>query len=266
MAEVTDTGILTRGQAAKELQENYRTIYREPITKERAMRILEIAQEFGRRAEPCDGGFVHVVVRPVSKEWPYTERFQIYNHATPSPGKVALPRRVRYAEGYAPKPAKATNHKKEIVRPAARRRAATKVVEPEPQVEEEAEFDPTPWLQKGLTPTMQDYVTWWKDVVGDPDEMESEVLITLGARFYTYFQKSEFNIANREARRAEREEGRAARAAANGDAEEEEPGEEEAPPRRRGAAAKAPTRKPAAKAAPAAPAKPAARTRKAKTY
>src|SRR6266436_5827183 len=95
---------ISRGEAVKELQENYQTIYREPITKERANRILDVAQEFGRRAEPCGGGFVHVVYRGWSKEWPFTERFQIYNHADASLRRVARSKQTGYASGYRQKP------------------------------------------------------------------------------------------------------------------------------------------------------------------
>lgn len=257
MAGVTDTGILTRGEAAKELQENYLTIYKEPITKERAKRILEIAQEFGRRAEPCDGGFVHVVAREVSKEWPYTERFQIYNHANPSPRKVARTGPARYTSG---RPQAANKPMKETLMPARTRRAPKAAPEPEPEVAEAAEFDPEAYLNKDLTATMKDYVQWWRDEVGDPDEIDSELLITLGARFYNIFQKSQFNIDQREARRAERTATRTARAAANGADDEDEDTEDEAPPPRRTRGAAKPVARKAAAKAPAddeAPARPA---------
>ena len=144
--------------------------------------------------------------------------------------------------------------------PARTRRAPAKPAsEPEPEETEAPEFDPEYYLNKDLTPTMKDYVEWWRTEVGDPDEIDSDLLITLGARFYNIFQKSDFNIQRREERRNERASARTARAAANG-AEDEEADAEEAParPSRRGKAAAA---KPAGRtraAAPAAPAKPAA--------
>ncbi len=123
----------------------------------------------------------------------------------------------------------------------------------------EPEFDPQPYLDMPLTATMVDYVQWWRENVGDPDQIESDLLITLGARFYNIFQKSEFNITRRNARRAERVSTRTAKAAANGEVEEE-PEEEEAPPKRTRARAAAgrPARaaKPAAAEEAPAPAKP----------
>jgi hypothetical protein len=257
---VTDTGLLSRGEAARELQENYVTIYREPVTKERAKRILDIAQEFGRRAEPCDGGFVHVVYRGWSQEWPYTERFQVYNHANPSPGKVARSQPARYTSG---RPQNQRKHMKEQVMPARApaakptrgRRPAPKPVEPE--VEEE-EYDFTDYLTKDHTPTMADYVEWFTANVADPDELESDRLIVLGARLYNIFQKSQFNIDRREARRAERGQSRTARAAANGEGEEveaEEYEEEEAPAKPAARRGRGKTATPAAATVPARPAR-----------
>jgi len=148
---------------------------------------------------------------------------------------------------------------KEGIMPARTRRAPA----PEPEIAEEElepEFDPQPYLDKPLTATMVDYVQWWRDNVGDPDQIDSDLLITLGARFYNIFQKSDFNITRRDARRAERASTRTARAAANGDVEDEEPEEEAAPPKRTHtrAAAGRPKRaaKPAAAEETPAPAKP----------
>jgi hypothetical protein len=146
---------------------------------------------------------------------------------------------------------------KESVMPARTRRTAAKPA-PEPEVveDEELEFDPEPYLNKKLTPTMEDYVQWWRDNVGDPDEIDSDLLITLGARFYNIFQKSDFNISRREERRNERSATRTARAASNGDAEEEDGDEEDEAPAKpsRRAAAKPAGRRPAAKSTASKPA------------
>lgn|SRR5487761_39850 len=246
---------LTRGAAIKELQEKY------GLENWKAKRVLEIAQEFGRKAEPCTGGFVHIVYRGFSSNWPYTEQFTLHNHANLPLKKVASPPGARYTSiTFDQYPAI-----KEKTMPAARTRASTRAVkavpDPEPETETEAEEpDLSPYLTKNFTPTMLDYIEWADQAIGPLDELASDRLFVLGSQMYPHFQKSELNITRREARKAER-------AAANGDESE---AEEEAtqPARARRTAHAKPTlaRKVAAEPEPEeeeeeAPARPARRSR-----
>jgi hypothetical protein len=52
---------------------------------------------------------------------------------------------------------------------------------------------------------MTDYVTWFEDNVASLDDIPVDKILTLGSSLYGHFQKSEFNVSRREARRAARE-------------------------------------------------------------
>jgi hypothetical protein len=245
-----------RGTAVKQLMADY------DFTEERAKRVLDIANQFGRKAEPCPGGFVHVVYDGWSEEWPYTERFRIYDHTgkgeretSPKnrPEKVAPGRAVDYT----PLITTILNRKRNAMPPKGRRAAAAPV-EPEEQEEAEQEGQFDRHLTKDLSATMQDYAEWFDNEVTDIAALgktDPDRLLALGSTLYPHFQKSDLNQTRREARRSERA--------------AEEPEEEEAPPAKsaaRGRAAKgasapapAPAPAPARGRAAAAPARPAGR-------
>jgi hypothetical protein len=78
---------------------------------------------------------------------------------------------------------------------------------PEPAVAEangDAE-DFGKYLEKPLTATMEDYVTWFEDNVAKLEDVPVDKLLALGSTLYPKFQKSDFNIEQREARAAARE-------------------------------------------------------------
>jgi hypothetical protein len=60
------------------------------------------------------------------------------------------------------------------------------------------------YLDKDLSPTMADFVTWFEDNVASLDDVPVDKILTLGAGLYGHFQRSEFNVERREARRAAR--------------------------------------------------------------
>jgi hypothetical protein len=78
---------------------------------------------------------------------------------------------------------------------------------PEPEVAEQngdAE-DFGKYLDKPLTATMEDYVTWFEDNVAKLEDVPVDKLLTLGSTLYPKFQKSAFNQERREERAAARE-------------------------------------------------------------
>jgi hypothetical protein len=234
--------------ALAQLQETY------GLEDWRAQKVLEIARQFGRKAEPCAGGYVLVIDRGLSSSG--RRLFNLVNHAE----AVAPRSEVRYTSS---KPVNIIK-KKEKVMPPRRAAKPAPAPEPEPEVEEaeeqEVEIDYRSYVDKPLTATMQEYFEWAEEQIGPLDELPTDVLWTLGARFYNWFQKSPEHRAKREARRQER---LATRAAGNG-ADEEETEEEAPAPARPSRKAGRPARKPApvAEAEPEeeeAPAKPAPR-------
>jgi hypothetical protein len=86
------------------------------------------------------------------------------------------------------------------------------------------------YVDKPFSPTMADYVEWFEQNVASLDDLDVDRILVLGVSMYSHFQKSDFNIDRRDARRAEREQTRA-----NGDADEDE---DEPPARTRTRAAK----------------------------
>ena len=83
--------------------------------------------------------------------------------------------------------------------PRGRRAAAAPA--PEPEVEAE---DYSKYLEKDLTPTMSDYADWFEENVAPLADLELDRILALGTTLYPKFQKSEFNVSRRDARRAER--------------------------------------------------------------
>jgi hypothetical protein len=87
--------------------------------------------------------------------------------------------------------------------PAKGRRAATA---PPPPAEPEAngQVDFQKYISKDLSPTMADYVEWFEQEVASLDDIPVDKILVLGVSLYGHFQKSDFNIDRREARRANR--------------------------------------------------------------
>jgi hypothetical protein len=61
------------------------------------------------------------------------------------------------------------------------------------------------YIDKDLTATMRDYVEWFEKNVSKLNKLDEDKILTLGVSLYSHFQKSDFNVDRREARRAERE-------------------------------------------------------------
>ena len=191
-----------------------------PETK--ARRLLNIAWEFGQKAEPCPGGYVHIWYH--GKDDTDQHVFSVVEHI----GKaLAQSAQRQYTERNSSQPTKEKNMPPRRTKPAA-------VTEPEPA--ENGSTSKLDRLEKyltgNITPTLTDYVTWFGENVTDPDKLDSERLIALAVTFYGEFQASDFNKDQKAARKAERE----TRAASNGDAEE--PAEPAAPARGRGRGAR----------------------------
>jgi hypothetical protein len=146
----------------------------------------------------------------------------------------------------------ATSRKDSRMPPTARgRRSTAPPPAPEPEPESNGVVDFQRYLDKDLTPTMQDFVVWFEENVAELEDVPIDKLLTLGPRLYGQFQRSDFNRSQREARRSERAERRRPEP-------EPEPEPEPAPARRgRGRPAAKAAAAPARSAARSAPAKPA---------
>jgi hypothetical protein len=89
--------------------------------------------------------------------------------------------------------------------PARGRRAATAPAPPaEPESNGSGEVDFQKYISKDLSPTMSDYVEWFEQEVASLDDIPVDKILVLGVSLYGHFQKSDFNIDRREARRATR--------------------------------------------------------------
>jgi hypothetical protein len=88
--------------------------------------------------------------------------------------------------------------------PAARGRRAAQTAPPEPDPEENGAVDFQRYLDKDLSPTMTDYVTWFEENVAALEDVPVDKLLALGSSLYPHFQKSDFNISQREARKSAR--------------------------------------------------------------
>jgi hypothetical protein len=172
-------------------------------------------------------------------------KFALEDHRGNSGKALLISSRKRYTPESKGIP-EATPRKDSRMPPTARgRRSTAPPPAPEPEPESNGVVDFQRYLDRDITPTMTDFVTWFEDNVAALEDVPIDKLLTLGPTLYGHFQRSDFNRSQREARRAER---------GNGREPEPEPEPEPAPARRgRGRPAAA------AKAAPArsAPAKPA---------
>jgi hypothetical protein len=213
--------------------------------EEKARRLLNIAWEFGQKAEPCPGGYVHIWYH--GQDDSKNHVFSVVEHIGPSvkppTGKVARKADSRYTQGTNPETRKVGTEM------PPRRNARRAAPEPEPEAPANGEVDYQKYVDKPFSPTMTDYIEWFEQNVASLDELDVERILVLGVSMYSHFQKSDFNIERREERRSQRA---TSRAAAEDEPEEAEEAEEEAPRTRRG---KAP-----AKPAPAASARSGARS------
>jgi hypothetical protein len=204
--------------------------------EEKARRLLNIAWEFGQKAEPCPGGYVHIWYH--GKDDTENHVYSVVEHIGKNQGEgVAKSPEKDYTQGKTETPSRKTGKAEPDRRKGTKtmppKRTARKA-DPEPEASANGEVDLQKYVTKDFSPTMADYVTWMDEVMPGWDKLEVDRILVLGVQLYSHFQKSDFNIDQREARRAERAQGGA-------DAEDGE----EAPARGR-------TRKSAA-----APAKPA---------
>lgn len=196
--------------------------------EEKARRILNIAWEFENKAESCPGGYVHVFFFGRSGStvpWMDEPLWAVVEHI--GKNAVVKSRGEVYTERSNVKPSSVARRNEM----PPRKRPAAKPAEVKPEVEETAangsrsKLDNLQkYLEKDLTPTMQDYVQWFVENVADPEDLVSDRLIALAVNFYSEFQGSDFNIERREARRAAR----------NGDVEAEEAESEQPTKGRRG--------------------------------
>jgi hypothetical protein len=168
------------------------------------------------------------------------------NREKPRKG-VAIQRRMEYTRGSKGLPARKQDTPQRNTRmpPAKGRRAAATIQPPTPDPEENGQVDFQRYLDKDLSPTMADYVEWFEDNVAALEDVPVDKLLALGSSLYPHFQKSDFNVERREARRAERApapEPEPAKPAARGRrraaAPAAEPEPAPAPARRRGRPAK----------------------------
>lgn len=199
----------------------------------KARRLLNIAWEFGQKAEPCPGGYVHIWYH--GKDDTDNHVYSVVEHI----GPVANSERKAYTEQvpskYSSGKARIKQQEGKTMPPKRTRQAA-----PEPEVVEQngsaSKLDNVQkYLDRDNTPTLADYAEWFEANVVDPTTISADRLIGLAVTFYGEFQASDFNRDRKAERKAERE--------AAAPAEEPEP----AKPAGRGrAAAKPAAAKPAA--------------------
>jgi hypothetical protein len=154
-------------------------------------------------------------VRKPSKEWkvPNSDGFITLRYVDPSRFDLEDHTENSSRKGVAIRPvpeynrkgnAKVPHPRRDSPMPTARGRRAAQVAPPEPEPEENGTIDFQRYLDKDLSPTMTDYVTWFEENVAALEDVPVDKLLSLGSAMYPHFQKSEFNITQREARRSER--------------------------------------------------------------
>jgi len=165
-------------------------------------------------------------------------RFTLEDHREKSRKGVAPTRRMAYTRESKGTPSAKSEREDTHMPPARGRRSTQTAPPPAPEPEENGQIDYQKYLDKDLSPTMTDYVTWFEDNVAALEDVPVDKLLVLGSSLYPHFQKSDFNITRREARRAGRQ-----------DEVEPEP-EPEPAPRKRGRPSNASKAAAAAAAAP----------------
>jgi len=210
----------------------------------RARRVLNIAWEFGNKAEPCDGGYVHVYYhgepgQPVPKDaqWSVVEHVMSaaerkeFAKARGNRKPLVISSREPYTERNSSELTRG-----ETMPPVKRGRAKPAVQEPEANGSTSKLDNVEKYMTGNITPTLTDYATWFASEVTDPDKLDSERLIAMAVTFYGEFQASDFNKDQKAARKEARE----TRATANGD-----DADEPAKPAARGRGSRAAASKPA---------------------
>ena len=109
-----------------------------------------------------------------------------------------------YSEGKGLPARKQSGRERDTHMATARGRRAATAPAPAPEPEANGEVDFQKYLDKDLSPTMQDYVEWFEENVAALEDVPVDKLLTLGSALYPHFQKSDFNIARREERKANR--------------------------------------------------------------
>ena len=171
----------------------------------KARRVLNIAWEFGQKAEPCPGGYVHIWYH--GKDDTDTHIFSVVEHIGETTRKgVAQPADKDYTQGKT-MPRRSGKAINESTKGTAMPPRKTRAAAPEPEVAEQngGEVDFQKFVTKDLTPKMLDYVEWFEANVASLDKLEVDRILALGVSMYKYFQTSEFNVQRTEERRAERE-------------------------------------------------------------
>lgn len=171
----------------------------------KARRVLNIAWEFGQKAEPCPGGYVHVWYH--GKDDTDNHIFSVVEHIGETTRKgVAQPADKDYTqeETMPRRSGKAiTETTKGTTMPPRKTRQAAP--EPETASQNGDAVDFAKFVTKDLTPKMLDYVEWFEANVSGLDSLEVDRILALGVSMYKYFQTSDFNVERTEQRRAERE-------------------------------------------------------------
>lgn len=171
----------------------------------KARRLLNIAWEFGQKAEPCPGGYVHIWYH--GKDDTENHVYSVVEHIGNPQGKgLPTDRNRDYTQGKTmPRRSGAavTETTKGNTMPPRKTKAAT----PEPEVAEQngGEVDFAKFVQKPITDKMTDYIEWFEANVASLDKLEVDRILVLGVSMYKYFQTSDFNADRTEQRRAERE-------------------------------------------------------------
>lgn len=180
----------------------------------KARRLLNIAWEFGQKAEPCSGGYVHIWYH--GKDDTKTHIYSVVEHiGEKQPRTVARANKPRYTQEREPKPSRnpgtAEQRSKGKQMPPRKGSTKTRQAAPEPEtVAANGEVDYQKYVDKPFSATMEDYLTWFEDNVASLDDLDVDRILVLGVSMYSHFQKSDFNVQQRKARQAEREETRAA--------------------------------------------------------
>jgi len=180
----------------------------------KARRLLNIAWEFGQKAEPCPGGYVHIWYH--GKDDTGQHVFSVVEHIGNSqPERVAAGKDKRYTQSKDVTPSRKTgkaepNRTTKGTTMPPKRTRNTRQADPEPEAPANGEVDYQKYVTKDFSATMADYITWMDANVPGWDKLEVDRILVLGVQLYSNFQKSDFNIEQREARRAERDQGGAA--------------------------------------------------------
>ena len=186
-----------------------------------ARRVLNIAWEFGQKAEPCPGGYVHVWYHGIDDTKQHI--FSVVEHLGPDAERkarkgLAQPAEKSYTQRKQSEPSGDSRERKDkkMARTAAAETPARRGRKPAAPVEPEANGDMTDeergeaaqrYLTKPFTPTMEDYVEWFETYVSPLADLRKDLprILVLGIQLYgLYFQKSPFNRERTAERRAER--------------------------------------------------------------